>query len=512
MAVSQRDMDFVKQMQFSRDKMLAIFRVPRTVLGITDDVNRANAEATDLVFARRTIRPKIRRIVEQLNEFLLPLYGDSSDLFIDFVDPVPENEELKLKQHQAGLAHGYITINEVRELKGLDNVGPAGDVLRVPNNLVDIVTEGEDEKPTEGRAIFVKQLNARTRKEKRRKALTQKVKHILEENLTQKIETIMASQVGNKKTRKKDAKDEDDPVKLGYQAKQLRIGERFEPAFITKVNEIFRDQRDTILDMLPEERSARRIKQINPDDFQFDPKVEGAKYAKAVDELVEKIIKSQSVEAFNFLGVDNVLDLDNPVVREYLTSTTFRFGREVTKTTNRKVGKLLADSIKKGEGIPVIRRKLQRLFTQFTKTRAERIARSEVIRATSFATEESYIQSGVVSHKEWLTALDERVCQWCMPMNRRVIPLKEKFFAYNDAFQGNQGGVLNFDYTSIQYPPLHPSCRCTLIPIVSKSALQSKVKDLSKEIGQIKQEQDKIQAEDKEIADLLQIDERDNKE
>ena len=47
---SQKEMDFVEGKKDSRDSILAGFRVPRTVLGITDDVNRANAEATNFVF------------------------------------------------------------------------------------------------------------------------------------------------------------------------------------------------------------------------------------------------------------------------------------------------------------------------------------------------------------------------------------------------------------------------------------------------------------------------------
>jgi len=54
---TQKDMDFSNMMTMMRDRILAGFRVPRTALGITDDVNRANAEATDYVFAARTILP-----------------------------------------------------------------------------------------------------------------------------------------------------------------------------------------------------------------------------------------------------------------------------------------------------------------------------------------------------------------------------------------------------------------------------------------------------------------------
>ena len=143
--LSQRDMDFLNQMRFSRDKIMSIFRVPKTAIGITDDVNRANAEATDYVFAKRTIKPKMRRIVEQLNEFLVPNYGD--DLFLDFTDPVPENVDLKLKNYENSLKNGWRSINEVRELEGLTPV-ENGDAPMLPMALVPL---GE---PAEGKSVY----------------------------------------------------------------------------------------------------------------------------------------------------------------------------------------------------------------------------------------------------------------------------------------------------------------------------------------------------------------------
>jgi len=133
--LSQRDMDFLNQMKFSRDKILSVFRVPKTAIGITEDVNRANAEATDYVFALRTIRPKMQRIVEQLNEFLVPFFGD--DLYLDFTDPVPENLDVKLREYENSLKNGWRSINEVRELEGLPPI-ENGDAPMLPLALVPV--------------------------------------------------------------------------------------------------------------------------------------------------------------------------------------------------------------------------------------------------------------------------------------------------------------------------------------------------------------------------------------
>ena len=92
----QKDMDFATLMDMMRDRILAGFRVPRTVLGITDDVNRANAEATNYVFSLRTIKPKMELITSYLNEFLVARFGDN--IFLDFDDPVPENREARIQE------------------------------------------------------------------------------------------------------------------------------------------------------------------------------------------------------------------------------------------------------------------------------------------------------------------------------------------------------------------------------------------------------------------------------
>ncbi len=123
---SQKDMDFNNLMVMMRDRILAGFRVPRTVLGITDDVNRANAEATNYIFALRTIKPKMQLIVSYLNELLVPLYGEG--LYLDFEDPVPENTELKVKEMAA--AGGVLSPNEQRERYfGYEPVDGADDLL-----------------------------------------------------------------------------------------------------------------------------------------------------------------------------------------------------------------------------------------------------------------------------------------------------------------------------------------------------------------------------------------------
>jgi len=144
MQLSQKDMDFVEQQKFSRDKLFSIFRVPKSVVAVSDDVNRANAETGAYTFARWTIKPKMKKIVEQLNEFYIPMFGD--DLYLDFEDPVPENVKAKLDKYENALKNGWMTINEVRDKEGLKPIN-GGDEIYLPLNLVSVGSSKRDETP-----------------------------------------------------------------------------------------------------------------------------------------------------------------------------------------------------------------------------------------------------------------------------------------------------------------------------------------------------------------------------
>lgn len=71
---TSKEMQFTESRKDIRDEILAIFRVPKPVLGIFEDVNLASSRVADTVFAKYTVKPKMRFFVDKLNEFYLPLF------------------------------------------------------------------------------------------------------------------------------------------------------------------------------------------------------------------------------------------------------------------------------------------------------------------------------------------------------------------------------------------------------------------------------------------------------
>jgi HK97 family phage portal protein len=91
---TQRDMQFAELRNVSRDVILEAFAFPKPMLGITEDVNRANAEAGEYVFGKWTVQNRLERWKGALNNKLLPMYGPTGEgVEFCFEDPVPADKQ-----------------------------------------------------------------------------------------------------------------------------------------------------------------------------------------------------------------------------------------------------------------------------------------------------------------------------------------------------------------------------------------------------------------------------------
>lgn len=95
---SNNDMQFVELVQQSREVIREAFGFPKPMLGSVDDVNRANADAADLVLARWLTRPRLQRTKGVWNHRILPMFPGSSRLEFDYDNPVPEDIETETAQ------------------------------------------------------------------------------------------------------------------------------------------------------------------------------------------------------------------------------------------------------------------------------------------------------------------------------------------------------------------------------------------------------------------------------
>ena len=66
----------------------------------------------------------------------------------------------------------------------------------------------------------------------------------------------------------------------------------------------------------------------------------------------------------------------------------------------------------------------------------------------------------------WVATQDDITCPFCRAMDGTIVPIDEPFWHDGDTFEVTAGDVvrsLAFPF-DIDHPPLHPFCRCAIVP------------------------------------------------
>lgn len=434
---SHKDMDFTELDRVYRDKILAGFRVPRTALGITDDVNRANAEVTNYVFALRTIKPRMQRIVDYLNEFLVPRYGGG--LYLTFKDPVPENREFELEEKKAALGgQPYKSINEVRESEGLPPI-ENGDPVMTNFSLIPLG------KPVEKKAIT--KIKIKKRLEARKKD------EIIAGAARAAVETI--KETFNQKSLKTN-----DSWDVAWKQFVVRVTP-YEKAFKEALKKYNKEQEEKVLKNLA--GVVKGIKAINPKDL-FDEKEEIGAFIKFAAPVLFELFGKEGEAAMDLIGAEQAFDFTSKKVKEKLNQAINLLAENYNETTLDSLKEKLNEGLEAGEGLDELKNRVKEIYEFSDEYRAERVAKTETFRTGNAATREAWKQSGVVKTLKWYTAEDERVCEFCGPMDGKTVGIEDNWFEKGEEITGQEGGKLEVDYVDVENPPLHANCRCYIRP------------------------------------------------
>lgn len=111
---TNKEMEFLGQLEWYRDKIMYGFGNTKASLGMVDDVNRASFEGSNLGWLRTTVKPDMEAIVNTLNQQLVPEFGNN--LVLGFCDPVPEDRADDIDEVKELYPRGVITLNEAREM------------------------------------------------------------------------------------------------------------------------------------------------------------------------------------------------------------------------------------------------------------------------------------------------------------------------------------------------------------------------------------------------------------
>lgn len=127
-----RDMDFANLRDQSRDIMREAWRMHKVMVGVSDDVNRANAQTGEEIFSSWGVVPRLDRWKDALDSQYLPLFGSvTAGRELDYVTPVPANREqdnaelLAKSQSALFLSQAGFERSQIPKTVGLPDMDPA---------------------------------------------------------------------------------------------------------------------------------------------------------------------------------------------------------------------------------------------------------------------------------------------------------------------------------------------------------------------------------------------------
>lgn len=206
-----------------------------------------------------------------------------------------------------------------------------------------------------------------------------------------------------------------------------------------------------------------------------------ARQAKKVPTGIRLFLERQALAGFQMgaqasphLGLPSMVVTElaaKAAVEKVLKEQLLRLSNQGVISTQGTLKQLLGDSLQQGLSPGELTRQVQGWALQrgdesrAIKWRAETIARTEASRSLNMGQRVAWQEMGVTRMK-WLVAPNP--CEFCKAMGKIGSQgINQPFLTVGSTLKGDKGGLMNVDYATVNEPPLHPNCRCTMVPIVS---------------------------------------------
>lgn len=460
-SISQREMDFIESLKFTRDDILVAFHMPKILVSVTDDVNRATAETGMNIFLSEMVDPQNQLLWKKINEQLVASDFDEALFF------VPDQQAKKdratvLADYESGLKNSYLTINEVR---AEENRAPieGGDVLYMPLNLVPIggltqetremirnkyeerqkiEAERARRKVFEGRGLLYKKLAL---KEEMVKQLNNEFKINTVENLKiiREAQKSLKAKVGKKTVgliqRELREQYADMIIKaIDQRAKTMKSAVDRQAA--EQQNKLLAILSDKITKDLKSKGMSRELKNTIKEFYNE----ESAIWAEFAFPFITEFLQSSAVESLSMVNPQKTFNL-TPAIQIALKARAKQFGLEVNQTTRERINEAISAGLEAGEGMIQISDRISSVYQDFPLWRSDLIARTESTAANNEGMLEAYRQSEVATHKEWIATKDDRTRPEHMALDGEIVKIDELFS------------------NGLKYPS-EPNCRCVIGP------------------------------------------------
>lgn len=460
--LTHREMQFIESTKWYQQIVMANYHVTQMELGLVEQGAQMTARESSLVFRRKAIYPLLKLLERRINDEIVSEFDPLDEVEFKF-NPVDLDEwRFKMDIIERELRSGVKTINEVRKDQGLDPV-PWGDKpMWLQRQEQPSSPFGQYFPP----ATVTPPLLPRQPQEATVEAAS-------DSSAAKALTTSAPVAVNGEEVVTAEPVQPELPElppdnfykipNAPHSAEDPRVIEltALEEEFQKELRQLFSRQKREIAAFLKEEKMP---------DFDIIKFADWEAVAKALQKLstvhlkeLVKLVKRflrQSVQAggekaYSELMVTSDFELQDPQAVAYLADAAEFWAAEKYGGIREQVRQTLMEGIEKGESIDKLTDRINAIYNPLEVQNAEVIARTETVRAANYGREVGYTQSGLVEGKQWVVTYDDRTCEECRRMANKIVKLNDNFFS------------TLFGY--VQNPPLHPRCRCTIVPVLKKN-------------------------------------------
>jgi len=404
-----KDVDQEITRKMAKNDVLMMLEVPKEMLGMTDGgaLGRNTVEAFSYVYNKEKIEPIMRRLDRIYEQIAMMDSGRGESIDITHESPVPEDKEYEHMLHK-DLVNVVLTVNEVREELGYEPI-EGGDDLPTTTGVMPPMGHNED--PSMSKQIVLK--TALTKAEKLKKLNT----------------------------------DQE-----AFRSKLVETNDIYAKRVKRDISKFTLSQENRVIANIDASKKAY-------EDWLFSVKDESEALATLLTPTIIDLIEAQGQDVANFI-TGELLTI-TPEMRSTVEAQIKQIAGIYNADTIAALEKTITEGQQAGESLVKIKKRVESVYSDAKGYRAERIARTESLKASNRTAEMVYKQNGYAT-VEWF--VNPGACEFCRTYAGRTKTIGTNFTGIGDVITGESGGTMRIEYADIDTPPLHPNCTCSLVP------------------------------------------------
>ena len=403
-----KDVDQKITREMAKEDVLMMMEVPKELLGISApaSLGRAGIDSVYYIYNSETINPLMKRL-DRIWEKIAKLGGLGAELKgVTHVSPIPEDKVFNLARNEKAV-NRWMTVDEVREQEGLDPI-PGGNVI-VPQNSTPVTDQ------------------------------------------TKSIKKVVMKPVEKKLGKAEKAE------KLNNEQEQFR-------AELVEKADIYVKQFKSALSKFMGQQEAKVIGNINAsskiyDEWLTNVEEESVALALILTPIIISLMEAQAADVSNFITGEALVM--TPEIRKKVDINILKLAGTYNTDTVKALEKTLSQGQAAGESLVKLKKRVEATYQEAKGYRAERIARTESMRASNSTAELVYKNNGFSTVK-WFA--NPGACPICAALDGEIKSIGSNYREIGDVVTGTDGSQMSIGYDNIETPPIHPNCSCSLVP------------------------------------------------